>query len=209
MSLVINKGTGAGGSKTNGNGEDFEEKTSLINYIENNKNLKKIKDYEKNAIAITITMLKKKTKAKTITILKPKPKSKDFQNYMENEYKTVSESFFRRPDEAYIIETIDTITIKILEKKNQNGTGSVIDKLIANYYDEYLGMIEASQIAEKTKKTINLEFAFCLNSWLEAELNKDCLKYKIWKKMFDKQNIKLFYGDSENYFNDIMEWINK
>jgi hypothetical protein len=209
MSLVINKGTGAGGSKTNVNGEDFEEKTSVINYIQNNKKLKDFKEIklDRKNVKKSITILQKKTKTKTTTIIKSK--LKDFQNYMKNEYKTIPESFFRNPDEVYISETLDTITIKILEKKNQNRKGSVIDKLIANYYDEYLGMIEASQIAEKTKKKINLEFAFCLNSWLEAELNKDCLKYKIWKKMFDKQNIKLFYGDSENYFNDIMEWINK
>jgi hypothetical protein len=213
MTSIINKGTGSGGSRTNHNGKNFEEKTSLRNYIENNQNLKKFKDYKQVKIH-KLNMLEKQIKIKiknkieteteTITILQ----QKNFSNFLEIKYKIDPKCFFRRPDEAYIIETIDSITIKILEKKNQNGPGSVIEKLIGNYSDEYLGMIEASQIAEKTKKKINFEFAFCLNSWLEKELNKDCLKYKIWKKMFAKQNIKLFYGDSENYFNDIVEWIN-
>jgi hypothetical protein len=96
MSELSNKGTGAGGAKTNYYGKKFEEKTNNQNrliendYIINNfkKSPKKLYDY-----------LSKTYEDKTVIFVL----QHGLKIYMKNKYNI---DLFRCPDEAYIIEYI-------------------------------------------------------------------------------------------------------
>jgi len=74
---------------------------------------------------------------------------------------------FRQPDEAYLIknndETNKTYKLLILEKKHQNTSGSVSDKLgLGTYFVyEYTKSINNSNIV--------VEYAFCLSNYLKSE----------------------------------------
>ena len=108
-SLIINKGTGAGGANTNFYGKKFEEKTNnqhrLLEdgYTKNSftKNPKKAYDY----------YLSKTFEDKTIVFVL----QNGLKIYMKKKYNI---ELFRCPDEAYIIEyNTGKKVIKILENK--------------------------------------------------------------------------------------------
>ena len=71
----------------------------------------------------------------------------------------------REPDEAYIIKKDDKTTIKILEKKAQNGQGSVETKLWA-----CIGLKREYEIVFGDNFII--EYAFCLSTFLQKKWNR-------------------------------------
>jgi hypothetical protein len=158
-SIVVNKGSQAGGVNTNHYGKKFEDKTNnetrLLNdgyikiYLQ--KKYKKVYNY----------YLSKKFEDKTIIFV--------LQNalkiYMKNKYNI---ELFRYPDECYIIEyNTGKKVIKILEKKNQNVNGSVETKLWSSpsLKREYELLLEN-----------NFEVHYCL-----------CLSYFLKKKLLQIQ----------------------
>uniref|UniRef100_A0A6C0AGJ2 Uncharacterized protein n=1 Tax=viral metagenome TaxID=1070528 RepID=A0A6C0AGJ2_9ZZZZ len=106
---MTNKGTGAGGSKTNIHGKAFEAKTEHLDGF-----TKKCIGYEKdNIVYLRQTELKK---------------------YFRTMFK---KEVIRYPDEAYLIRNGDKYTLKIIEKKSQKVEGSVIEKLnLGPFYKE-------------------------------------------------------------------------
>jgi len=123
QSIIINKGTGAGGANTNYYGKQFEEKTNNqdrlleMGYIKNSYTNKPKKMYD--------YYLSKTFEDKKIVFV--------LQNGLKTYMKKIHNiELFRCPDEAYIIEyTSGRKVIKILEKKEQNVDGSVETKLWA------------------------------------------------------------------------------
>ena len=105
----VNKGTGAGGAKTNYNGLSFEDKTSIepklneLKYIKKEIKIKNRKGvyYEYNENNLNIIYFKKNS----------------FKLYFEKEFNIIT---YRQPDEAYLIKNNNEYILKILEKKNQN-----------------------------------------------------------------------------------------
>lgn len=114
---IINKGTGAGGSKTTKNGNNFESKTDNHKLLINKYGSIKL---NKKSVYVEYIRANKK-----ITCIK----QQDFINYMKIKYNIMS---YRKPDEAYIIEHDNKKILLILEKKNQNVNGSVDIKLWAS-----------------------------------------------------------------------------
>jgi len=103
-----NKGTGAGGAKTNLHGKAFETKTEHDGFVQ-----KRI-GYEKDNIVYL--------------------KQGELKQYFK---KMFQKELIRHPDEAYLIRNGDQYTLKILEKKTQNVEGSVMEKLgLGAYYKE-------------------------------------------------------------------------
>jgi hypothetical protein len=111
QTIVVNKGTGAGGANTNYYGRQFEEKTNNqqrlldLGYIKNSftKKPKKVYDY----------YLSKTFEDKTIVFVL----QSGLKIYMQHKYNI---DLFRCPDEAYIIEyNSGRKVIKIIEKKNR------------------------------------------------------------------------------------------
>ena len=190
QSIIINKGTGAGGANTNYYGKKFEEKTNNesrlleMGYIKDSFS-KKTYDYylsktfeDKNIIFVLQNGLKK---------------------YMKNKYNI---DLFRCPDEAYIIKyTTGRKVIKILEKKEQNVSGSVETKLwsgpsLKREYELVLG-------AE-----FEVFYGFCVSEFLKNKLISNEKKYTILNTIFNENNIAVLFGDDENYFETFDTWFN-
>ena len=144
--IIINKGTGAGGSNTNYYGKKFEDKT-------NNKNRLLQNGYIDNSYYLT-----KQYEDKTITFLL----QNKLKIYMKNKYNI---ELFRYPDEAYIIEyKTGKKIIKILEKKEQHVNGSVETKLwsgpsLKREYEIILGNM------------FEVHYSFCVNDFLKKKNN--------------------------------------
>ncbi len=183
---IVNKGTGAGGASTNASGKPFEEKTSIIPELVRLDFKKKIfgngkKDY----------YYIKEFNDKKVLFLE----QNGFKKYIEQ---TFNKNIRRKPDEAFIIEQNNIITIKILEKKNQNGEGSVFDKIfngpmIKEEYQYHLG--------DKFK----VEYSYCLSDYFKNKLNDSYFDY--YKKLCTKENINIFYADDQNYLTNISNWV--
>lgn len=187
---LINKGTGAGGSMTNISGKSFEEKTNnednLLNFgfVKTTLNDTKCGYY-----------LKKDYKDKSIVYVS----QSGLKTYMKWKYDI---DMFRCPDEAYIItyKRRKHVVIKILEKKAQNGSGSVETKLWAgnSLKREYLLVLG---------DMFKVEYAFTLSNYLENKMKSNHEKYNILYQILNEDSINVFYGDSPNYINTINNWI--
>ena len=191
--IIVNKGTGAGGSNTNYYGKKFEEKTNNqqrlleLGYIKNSFTKKPKKDHD--------YYLSKTFEDKTIVFVQ----QKGLKNYMKNIYNI---ELFREPDEAYIIEyTSGRKVIKILEKKEQNVEGSVETKLWAapslkREYELVLG------------EEFELFYGFCLSKFLKKKLISKEKKYTILNTILKESDITVLFGDDENYFETLDIWFN-
>lgn len=187
----MNKGFGAGGKNTNYNGKLFENKTNNYKrllelgyieskFIEKSKfNYYLSKTFEDKKIIFTL--------------------QNGLKKYMKYKYDI---DIFRCPDEAYIIEyNTGEIDIKILEKKEQKVEGSVETKLWAGSslkreYELVLG--------DKFK----VFYGFCLSNFLKNKYISDDKKYIILNKIFNENNIIVLFGDDDNYFDLLDNWIN-
>jgi hypothetical protein len=191
--IIINKGTGAGGTNTNYYGKKFEEKTNNLRrllemgYIRNSftKKSKKTYDY----------YLSKIFENKTVVFVL----QNGLKIYMKNKYNI---DLFRYPDEAYIIEyTSGRKVIKILEKKEQNVEGSVETKLwsgpsLKREYELVLG------------GEFEVFYGFCVSEFLKNKLISNEKKYTILNTIFKETNIAVLFGDDENYFETFDTWFN-
>jgi hypothetical protein len=101
---------------------------------------------------------------------------------------------FRCPDEAYIIEYNNgEKIIKILEKKEQNVSGSVETKLWAcpslkREYELVLG------------NEFVVDYCLCVNLYLQNLLLSNNKKYVILNKILYENKINILFGDADNYF---------
>ena len=191
--VIQNKGTGAGGSNTNYYGKQFEEKTNnqsrllQIGYTQNSftKKPKKIYDY----------YLSKNFEDKNIVFVL----QNGLKMYLQHKYNIEG---YRCPDEAYIIEyTNGKKVIKILEKKEQNVEGSVETKLWASValkreYELVLG------------KEFEVHYAFCLSEFLKKKFTSPQPKYVHLNTIFHENNIAVLFGDDDDYFERLDNWVN-
>jgi hypothetical protein len=186
METLRNKGTGAGGSKTTLNGHSFESKTDneprlLTNgFIKGRIPSKKGKhDYiiEKDSVMFM--------------------RQNGFKTYMNLKFE---KDMIRKPDEAYLIQKGDRMVLKILEKKNQNGEGSVEDKLCnAGYFlKEYKACLGDD---------FDVEYAYCLSSFLQKKYTSNNKKFEIMRKVHEDEGITVLFGDDEDYFTKLDAWI--
>lgn len=187
---IINKGMGAGGSMTNISGKSFEAKTDNEDNLLNLGFVKTTLNDTKNGY-----YLEKHYKDKSIVYVS----QSGLKTYMKGKYDI---DMFRCPDEAYIItyKRRKHIVIKILEKKAQNGSGSVETKLWAgnSLKREYMLVLG---------NMFKVEYAFTLSSYLENKIKSNHEKYNILNKILNEDNINVFYGDSTDYINNINNWI--
>jgi hypothetical protein len=175
-SSIINRGTGAGGAATNASGKPFEELTSNESrLLEMGFQAMKLgkKSYLSKGV---ITFLTQGT----------------LRAYIKKEFgKTVT----RNPDEAYLVKRPDSHVLRILEKKNQNGSGSVSDKLyngpsFVEYYQWALGA------------GFKVEYAYCLSPFLEELYKKDAFL----QQFYVKHNIAVFFSSDSEYFTKVGVW---
>jgi len=189
--LIVNNGTGAGGANTNLYGKKFEEKTdNKPRLIENGYEKVILNKKNKHDHYLTKTVEDKK-----ITFVS----QSGLKTYIKHKHNI---EVFRCPDEAYIIEyNTGRKVIKILEKKTQNGEGSVDTKLLTG-----LGFKE--EYAEALEYKYEVEYAFCVNKFLQNKIQSTKKKYIIFNNIMKRHNISILFGDDENYFETVDEWVN-
>jgi hypothetical protein len=190
QTLIINKGSGAGGANTNYYGKKFEEKT-------NNQQRLLEMGYTKHSFTNKAYdyYLSKTFEDKTIAFVL----QNGLKKYMKNKYNI---DLFRCPDEAYIIEyTSGRKVIKILEKKEQNVEGSVETKLWAG-----------SSLKREYELVLGIEFevfyGFCVSEFLKKKFISNEKKYGILNTIFNENNIAVLFGDDANYFETFDTWFN-
>ena len=197
ISKTINKGSGAGGSNTNLYGKKFEEKTL-------NKTTLIKKGYIESLFTKTCDLVKKSNnnyyllktfEDKTITFV--------LQTGLKKYIKTKFDiDLFRCPDEAYIIEyNTGRKIIKILEKKEQHVEGSVEEKL-------YSGPSRKREYELALGPEFEVYYGFCVNDFLKKKLVSNIKKYVLLNIILRESNIDVLFGDDEDYFDKLDEWIN-
>ena len=192
LRVIKNKGTGAGGSNTNYFGKKFEEKTNNQTRLLNDGYTK---NYFTKKSKTNNYYLSKSVEDKSIVFVL----QNGLKMYMKNKYNI---ELFRFPDEAYIIEyNTGKKVIKILEKKEQNVEGSIETKLwsgpsLKREYELVLGT------------EFEVSYGYCLNDFLKKKLISNEKKYTILNTILNENNIKVLFGDDENYFETFDNWFN-
>lgn len=196
-SNVTNRGTGAGGANTNANGLDYESLTDLSD------------------------MFDKQCSLQNQTV-KPKQlhhyKEITFQNYnialisahQSRFHKAMKELNFpmlldidrgikgpahgcKNPDEAYI--HLPTKTIFIIEKKFQQCSGSVCEKIQAASFKR--------RHYQKLYPQFTIHYIFCLSEWFKTNCPAELIDLQ------EEQHIPIFFGNDEKYKDNIIDFIHQ
>jgi len=186
----------AGGKNTNINGLTFEKNTCIENKLIDNNFIKVIMN-PKNKYGYYYELVNENNKIIYLT-------QSGFKLYFKNIFNI---NIHKHPDEAFIIITDNEYKIKILEKKNQNQDGSVEEKLKTGDFNkrEYDKMINLQNT--NTNITFIIEYAFCISKFLQNKFESNNIKYNIIKEIMLEDNINIFYGEDNNYLDEIYNWI--
>lgn len=179
---MVNKGTGAGGKNTNATGLSFEKKTSIEPLLHALRfRTKKFKCLE--------------SEDQTILYAYKNNLKKIFKQKFDIE-------LTREPDEAFLIKNGNSWILKILEKKNQNGSGSVYDKL-------YNGVALREEYAWCIGETreIKVEYAYCISDWMKNTYNNNSKRNRFLRQYHERNDIKVFYGDDNDYMQRLHKWV--
>ena len=173
MSKVINKGTGAGGAKTNHNGLAFENKTNFENILLEQKWEKKYLDKTHYYLELV----------KNNEVLYWMCKY-SFQVFVSKQFGLNKDNIFRQPDEIFIKINEKNINIYVIEKKNQNVCGSVEDKLRTGSFirEEYIEML--SPIKDSN---VIIEYGYCVSKFLYNKYLSERPKYTAMRKILKKK----------------------
>lgn len=178
--LIVNRGTGAGGSNTNVNGLSYEDKTNLntllseVSYTKK-KQFKTIKfnGYPNELIDVSKSNLYK------------------YMNSIGEKSSLQPAAGCKNPDEAYIDNNKKIVFI--IEKKFQQTSGSVDEKIQTGPFKK----LHYSQQFPNYK----IYYIYCLSDWFKRTEYNSVLDY-------NKQNeIVIFWGNDEDYKSKIIEFI--
>jgi hypothetical protein len=184
---MTNRGSGAGGAKTTKNGSQFEDAMDSEPHLLK-MGFSKIQIGDKSAN----TGLTKQVGKKTVYFFK----QRKFNYFISQEY---GKDVCRQPDESFVVvEDKKKTKIFIVEKKNQNTTGTVEDKLGAS---DFMRMCYEDGLGTD----FEVEYALCLSSWFKTRFKSQ--KYMVLQKWFEKHNIKYFFGEDESYVRDMFSWV--
>lgn len=183
-----NKGTGAGGANTTKSGGSFEQKTS------NRLRLQLAGFVSKKIPKTKYSYLEKRINEEADIVYVTKKELKAFAKHVLNV------DMYREPDEAYIFRYRDTYTIKIVEMKNQHVGGSVDTKLMA-------GPMFIEQYSRWFGPNFKIEYAFCVGDFLRKSLLKQSGNIQFVMDILKTHNIPTFFGDSDEYFTQLDEWL--
>ena len=174
---IKTKGTGAGGANTNKNGLPYEELTDLHS---------EFTIHTKNKNSFTISFNCKPEMQLIYT-----KQSRLFKCMKDAVDTSVNKAHgCKNPDECYIDKTSKTIII--IEKKFQQVGGSVCEKIQTPDFKVWQ--------YERTFPDYKIIYIYCLSSWFKSNCKAE-LEYLEYK------NIPVFWGNSETYKKDIIEYI--
>jgi hypothetical protein len=185
---IINRGTGAGGAATNENGKSFENITSVIPLL----------------IKLGFTKMESKKGIKSQSYTK-KDGTKEFYFFTQHALKaymmnTLNKELFRHPDEAFLIKQDNKYTLIIIEKKTQNGPGSIDEKLSSGSYF-------VREYKECVGDDFDIKYCFCLNEYLKNYYTSDTPKYRVMRKLHKDDNITVLFGSDTDYFSKLQDYV--
>lgn len=190
LPAVINKGTGAGGANTNVTGKSFEQKTeNETRLLASGFIRKQIPGCEKNKTGYYL--VKEISQDKSIVYLTQGGLPAYFSHFFKKE-------LHRHPDEAYLFRNGDNYALKILEKKNQNVSGSVDTKLLAG-----IGFIKTYE--KELGEGFAVTYAFCISSFMKK--NYVSKKNDSLRKVNEEYGISVLFGDDPDYYETLDAWI--
>jgi hypothetical protein len=184
---MANRGTGAGGANTNASGLPFEEKTASQHRLQEQGYAMVAMQGGKFSYYMEKDGVVFMTKG-------------GLKTYMKEKFGV---EIFREPDEAYLIKRPARYVLKIIEKKNQNTDGSVDTKLLAGpgFLAEY-----AWSLKDATTR-IDVEYAFCVSNFLKEKVTSEKPKWQALRDINKKYGIAVLFGDDEDYFEKLDEWL--
>ncbi len=144
-----------GGARTNANGLHFEQTTSLDIALEDAGYEVRNNTVYQNDKAIGMSVPQKRLYTYFLN-----PKGIHYYNYNSKEW---------RPDEAFI--NYDNKTVYIIEKKFQNTSGSVDEKLPSCHFKKW----EYQKLF--TPLNFQVEFIYVFNDWFKDTRYRDTLQY--------------------------------
>ena len=215
ISIINCKGKnfGAGGKNTNVFGKRFEFKTNNKERLLSKGFIKKV--FDKNVKVVDKNVKNVKVVDKNVKVFDTcsylsninilENRNIEFvlhtglKKYMKHKYDI---ELFRFPDEAYIIKDklCKKTIVKILEKKEQHVEGSMETKLwsgpsLKREYEIILG------------PGFEVHYGFCVSAFLKQKLESDIPKYMILRQILRENHIEVLFGDDEDYFEKLDEWV--
>lgn len=188
-----NRGTGAGGANTNVTGKSFEQKTENETRLLANGFVRKQIPGCKNNSESSFYLIKETGPTESIVYLTQYGLVKYFKHFFKKE-------MCRRPDEAYLFRNGDKYTLKVLEKKNQNMSGSVDTKLLAG-----IGFIKVYEYHIKNEN-FTVRYAFCISDFLKKDYISE--KSEALRHINQTYGIAVLFGDDPNYYETLDVWVN-
>ena len=177
LTKIINKGTGAGGANTNKNGLPYEKLTDLQD---------KYKYYDLKNNEVIFEGYDRKFIKTSKSVL-----HKYMKQIGQMNQDILSAPGCKAPDEAYI--DIENKIAYIIEKKFQQTSGSVDEKL------------QTGRFKKSHYKTLFPEFTiyyiYCLSDWFKKE------DYESTRNYLKEDGIPIFWGSSDTYKQEIIEFI--
>ncbi len=173
-----NRGTGAGGANTNKNGLKFENDTEITEVIKEKNNF-----YNTYKISCDISLKKMKKKTSLHKYLKS-------INEMNINIKIAHGC--KQPDECYIYEDKNGKDIFIIEKKFQNSSGSVCEKIQTGIFKK--------EHYKKLFPNYNIHYIYVLSDWFKINCESE-IEY------LQESGIPIFLGNKNNYITDIREYM--
>jgi hypothetical protein len=174
----INRGTGAGGANTNKNGLSYEQLTTLDTIlVRQDKNVSYLK-FDGHDIVFT------------------KTKKSELYKYMSSINECSQTELHhppgcKEPDEVYINES--SKILYIIEKKFQQGPGSVDEKIQTGVFKRYY--------FQKVFPNYMVHYIYCLSDWFKRPDYGSTLEY------LKESNIPFYWGSDENYKKNITEFM--
>jgi len=175
---IVNRGTGAGGGNTNKNGLSYEEITDLLTEFETvgTKNSCNIIQFNGSDIKFVHAC---------------KSNTHKFMNSINEKNLDLNPAAgCKSPDEAYINE--DNKIIFIIEKKFQQGSGSVDEKIQTGDFKKK----HYSQLFPNFK----VEYIYCLSDWFKNGYSSELSYLK-------ENNIQIFWGSDDDYKSKIITFM--
>lgn len=186
---IFNKGTGAGGSNTNKNGLPYEELTDLTDKITIIEEIKIKKEKLKNSFIMYFNNNDNELENQKSFI---KTKKSELFKCMKDEtdLKINKAHGCKEPDECYIDKEYKNIFI--IEKKFQQGSGSVCEKIQSSDFKEWQ--------YSRTFPEYKIIYIYCLSEWFK----KNCIAEL---EYLNEKKFKYYWGNSETYKDDIIKFI--
>ena len=180
---VKNRGTGAGGANTNKNGLPYEAKVDLST---------EFKSIRKSVINKNQFQHIQFNSNENEYVVVKKSKLHSYMDVIGEKVKTIKIiAGCKEPDEAYI--HLDTKNIFIIEKKFQQTSGSVDEK------------IQTFNIKKRHYSKLfpnyKVHYVYCLSDWFKKDDYADVVD------MMNEDKIPVFWGDDSDYKSKIIQYI--